>query len=76
MHWHLSNVQAFNYFICFTSSKSQIMANLAWHEQTEGDVAIGDANLRWSRLSVEAHVVGFSIICLVALAKASTRLVA
>jgi hypothetical protein len=69
MHWHLAGVQAFNYFICFTSSKSQSMANLTWHEHIEGDIATSDANLGWSRVSVEAHVVRFGIVCLVALAK-------
>jgi hypothetical protein len=51
------------------------MANLTWHEYIEGDIATSDANLGWSRISVETHVVGFSIVCLAALAKASTRLV-
>jgi hypothetical protein len=40
-----------------------------WHEHIEGDIATSDANLGWSRVSVEAHVVRFGIACLVALAK-------
>ena len=54
----------------------QKSANLTWHEHIEGGIAIGDPNLGRIRLSVEAHVVGFGIVCLVALAKASTPSVA